>query len=129
MLARRLTTILPAMTLAESLETTRIHRVAGRTGGRTALLTTRPFRAPPRTIAEVGLIGEYQEPRPGEVSLAHYGILFLDESPEYRRPVLRVLRQPFHDGRLQTLSCSCQRSGRAGHNGRVRQCCRRPGKH
>jgi predicted ATPase with chaperone activity len=98
MLARRLTTILPAMTLAEALETTRIHSVAGLTGGRTALVTTRPFRAPHHTISDVGLIGGGHVPRPGEVSLAHNGVLFLDELPEFRRQVLEVLRQPLEAG-------------------------------
>jgi magnesium chelatase family protein len=93
MLARRLTTILPAMTLPEALDTTRIHSVAGLTGDRTALVTTRPFRAPHHTISDVGLIGGGRLPMPGEVSLAHNGILFLDELPEFRRHVLEVLRQ------------------------------------
>src|SRR5262245_46336350 len=84
MLARRLTTILPAMTLAEAIETTRIHSVAGLTGDRTALVTTRPFRAPHHTISDVGLIGGGHVPMPGEVSLAHHGVLFLDELPEFR---------------------------------------------
>jgi magnesium chelatase family protein len=94
MLARRLTTILPAMSLAEALGTTRIHRVAGLTGARTAVVTTRPFRAPHHTISDVGLIGGGQVPMPGEVSLAHHGILLLDELPEFRRHGLEVLRQP-----------------------------------
>ena len=94
MLARRLTTILPAMTLAEAIETTRIHGVAGLTGDRTALVTTRPFRARQHTISDAGLIGGGQVPMPGEVSLAHHGGLFLDELPEFRRHVLEVLRQP-----------------------------------
>ncbi len=101
MLARRLTTILPAMTLAEAIETTRIHSVAGLTGltgDRTAVVTTRPFRAPHHTISDAGLIGGGQVPLPGEVSLAHNGILFLDELPEFRRHVLEVLRQPLEDG-------------------------------
>ena len=93
MLARRLTTILPAMTLAEAIETTRIHRVAGLTGDRTALVTTRPFRAPHRTSSDAGLIGGGHVPMPGEVSLAHHGVLFLDELPECRRRVLEVRRQ------------------------------------
>src|SRR5215211_4346233 len=97
-LARRLTTILPAMTLAQAIETTRIHRVAGRTGDRTALVTTRPFRAPHHTISDAGLIGGGHVPMPGEVSLAHNGVLFLDELPEFRRHVLEVLRQPLEDG-------------------------------
>jgi magnesium chelatase family protein len=97
MLARWLTTILPAITLAEALETTRIHSVAGLTGARSALVTTRPFRTPHHTISDVGLIGGGQVPIPGEVSLAHHGILFLDELPEFRRHVLEVLRQPLEE--------------------------------
>jgi len=98
-LARRLITILPSMTLAEALKTTRIHRVAGRTGDRTALVTTtRPCRAPHHTISDAGLIGGGHVPMPGEVSLAHHGVLFLDELPEFRRHVLEVLRQPLEDG-------------------------------
>src|SRR5918995_6717206 len=81
MLARRLTTILPAMTLAEALETTRIHRVAGLTGDRTALVTTRPFRAPHHIISDAGLIGGGHVPMPGDVSLAPHAILFLDALP------------------------------------------------
>jgi magnesium chelatase family protein len=98
MLARRLTTMLPAMSLAEALETTRIHRVAGLTGARTAVVTTRPCRALHHTISDVGLIGGGQVPMLGEVSLAHHGILFLDELPEFRRHVLEVLRQPLEEG-------------------------------
>jgi magnesium chelatase family protein len=97
MLARRLTTILPAMTLAEAIETTRIHSVAGLTGDRTALVMTRPFRAPHQTISDAGLIGGGHVPMPGEVSLAHNGVLFLDELPEFRRHVLEVLRQPLEE--------------------------------
>ena len=88
MLARRLTTILPAMTLAEAIETTRIHRVAGLTGDGTALVTTRPCRAPHHTISDAGLIGGGHVPMPGDVSLAHHGVLLLDEQPEFRRHVL-----------------------------------------
>jgi magnesium chelatase family protein len=102
MLARRLTTILPAMTLAEANETTRIHSVACLTGDRTALVTTRPFRAPHHTISDTisdaGLIGGGHVPMPGDVSLAHHGVLFLDEWPEFRRHVLEVLRQPLEEG-------------------------------
>jgi magnesium chelatase family protein len=97
MLARRLTTILPAMTLPEAIETTRIHRVAGLTGDRLAWVTTRPCRAPHHTIAAVGLIGGGHVPMPGEGSLAHHGVLFLDELPEFRRHVLEVLRQPLEE--------------------------------
>jgi magnesium chelatase family protein len=86
-------TILPAMTLAEAMETTRIHRVAGRTGARTAWVTTRPCRAPHHTLSDAGLIGGGHVPMPGEVSLAHNGVLFLDELPECRRHVLEVLRR------------------------------------
>ena len=92
------TTILPAMTLAEAIETARIHRVAGLTGDRTALVTTRPCRAPHHTISDAGLIGGGHVPMPGEVSLAHNGVLFLDELPEFRRHVLEVLRQPLENG-------------------------------
>jgi magnesium chelatase family protein len=97
MLARRLTTILPAMTLAGAIETTRRHRVGGLTSDRTALVTTRPFRAPHHTIFDAGLIGGGHVPMPGEVSRAHHGVLFLDELPACRRHVLEVLRQPLED--------------------------------
>jgi magnesium chelatase family protein len=97
MLARRLTTILPAMTLAEAIETTRIHRVAGRTDDRMKVVTTRPCRAPPHTISAVGLTGGGQVPLPGEVSRAHHGVLFLEELPEFRRHVLEGLRQPLEE--------------------------------
>jgi magnesium chelatase family protein len=98
MLARRLTTILPAMTLAEAIETTHIHRVAGRTGDRTAWVTTRPCRAPHHTISDAELIGGGHVPMLGDVSLAHHGVRFLDAWPEFRRHVLEVLRQPLEDG-------------------------------
>ena len=104
--ARRLTTILPAMTLAEAIETTRIHSVAGLTGDRTALVTTRPFRAPHQTISDAGLIGGGHVPMPGEVSLAHNGVLFLDEWPEFRRHVLEVFRQPLAES-VVTISRAC----------------------
>jgi magnesium chelatase family protein len=97
MLARRLTTILPAMTLAEASETTRIHSIAGLTGDRTAVVTTRPCRAPHHTISDAGLIGGGHVPLPGDVSLAHHGVRFLDVWPECRRHVLEVLRQPLED--------------------------------
>jgi magnesium chelatase family protein len=98
MLAHRLTTILPAMTRPEALETTRIHRVVGLTGDRTALVTARPFRATHHTISDAGLIGGGHEPRPGEASLAHNGVRCLDARPECRRHVLEVLRQPLKEG-------------------------------
>ena len=94
MLNRRLTTILPAMTLAEAMETTRIHHVAGLTGACTVVGTTRPCRAPPQTIAAVGGIGGGNIPMPGDVSRAHQGVLVLDALPEFRRHVLEALRQP-----------------------------------
>jgi magnesium chelatase family protein len=98
MLARRLPTILPPMTLEESLETTKIHSVVGLVPQHRALITTRPFRSPHHTISDAGLIGGGQVPRPGEVSLAHNGVLFLDELPEFKKNVLEVLRQPIEDG-------------------------------
>jgi magnesium chelatase family protein len=94
MLAQQLTTILPAMTLAEAIETTCIHRLASLTGGRPVLVRTRPVRGPPHTIFDTGLIGGGQVPMPGEVSLAHHGIFFLNELSEFRCHVLEVLRQP-----------------------------------
>lgn len=103
MLARRLPTILPALTIDEALETTRIHSVAGLLAPGRSLLNVRPFRAPHHTISDAGLIGGGSTPRPGEVSLAHDGVLFLDELPEFRRNVLEVLRQPLEDGHV-TLS-------------------------
>jgi magnesium chelatase family protein len=96
-LARRLTGILPANPPAEAIDTTRIHHVAGRTGDRTALVTTRPIRAPHHTIAAVGLLGGGPVPQPGEVSLAHHGVRLLDELSECRRHVLEVLRQPLEE--------------------------------
>jgi magnesium chelatase family protein len=95
--SRWLTTILPEMRLAEAIEITRIHCVTGLTGARTALVTTRPFRTRPQTISAVELIGGGHVPMPGEVSLAHNGVHFLDELPEFRRHVLEVLRQPLEE--------------------------------
>jgi magnesium chelatase family protein len=97
-LARRLTTIVPAVSLTEALDTTCIHRVTGRTGARTAVVTNRPCHAPHHTISDAWLIGGGHVPKPGEVSLAHRGVLFLDEWPEFRRHVLEVLRQSLEDG-------------------------------
>jgi len=103
MMARRLPTILPNITLAEALETTKIHSVAGRLPKDTPLVATRPFRDPHHTISNAGLIGGGSIPKPGEVSLAHHGVLFLDEIAEFRREVLEVLRQPLEDG-IVTIS-------------------------
>ena len=100
MLAKRLPTILPLMDADEAIETTRVHSVALQLPSEHPLLTVRPFRAPHHSISDAGLIGGGTVPRPGEVSLAHNGILFLDESPEFRRPVLDGLRQPLEDGQV-----------------------------
>lgn len=97
MLAKRLATILPPMSLDEALETTKIHSVAGKVKGQIGLITQRPFRKPHHTISDIGLIGGGSYPQPGEISLAHNGVLFLDELPEYKRQVLEVLRQPLED--------------------------------
>ncbi len=100
MLARRVASILPELTLNEALEATRIHSVAGTLKGHQALVTQRPFRAPHHTISDAGLLGGGTYPVPGEVSLAHNGVLFLDELPEFHRNVLEVLRQPLEDGQV-----------------------------
>ena len=103
MLAKRFPTILPELTLEEALETTKIHSVAGILPTDRALIITRPFRSPHHTISDAGLIGGGRIPKPGEVSLAHHGVLFLDELPEFKKNVLEVMRQPMEDG-LVTIS-------------------------
>ena len=100
MLAKRIPTILPPMTFEESLETTRIHSVAGLLPSETGLTMARPFRPPHHTISDAGLVGGGPIPRPGEVSMAHNGILFLDELPECPRNVLEVLRQPLEERKV-----------------------------
>ncbi len=103
MLARRLPGILPALTSDEALEVTAIHSVSGLLGAARGLVPSRPFRAPHHTVSEVGLVGGGDAPRPGEVSLAHHGVLFLDELAEFRRGALEALRQPLEDG-IVTIS-------------------------
>jgi magnesium chelatase family protein len=100
MLARRLPTILPPLGLREALETTKIHSVAGTLGEEAALITTRPFRAPHHTISDVALVGGGSYPSPGEISLSHNGVLFLDELPEFKRSALEVMRQPMEERRI-----------------------------
>ncbi|MEE8576849.1 MAG: YifB family Mg chelatase-like AAA ATPase, partial [candidate division Zixibacteria bacterium] len=134
MLARRVPTILPDLTITEALETTKIHSVAGRLDSESALVATRPFRSPHHSISYAGLIGGGAVPKPGEVSLAHHGILFLDELPEFKKDILEMLRQPMEDKQvtisraLTTLSypasfmlvsamnpCPCGYFGDVGH--------------
>jgi magnesium chelatase family protein len=100
MLARRLPTILPALSLHEALETTKIHSVAGILPSNTALVSTRPFRSPHHTISDVALVGGGSDPMPGEISVAHNGVLFLDELPEFKRTALEVMRQPMEERKV-----------------------------
>ena len=114
MIARRIASILPPMTLDEALEATKIHSIAGTLSSHQALVVKRPFRAPHHTISDAGLLGGGSHPMPGEVSLAHRGVLFLDEIPEFHRNVLEVLRQPLEEGRVTisraaaTVTFPCQ---------------------
>lgn len=105
MMAKRMPSILPPFTLHEALETTKIHSVAGKIGTETSLMAQRPFRSPHHTISDVALVGGGTFPQPGEISLAHNGVLFLDELPEFSRNVLEVMRQPLEDRRI-TISRS-----------------------
>jgi magnesium chelatase family protein len=103
MLAKRLTTILPPLTLDEALEATKIHSIVGLLKAGQALVTQRPFRAPHHTASDAGLLGGNINPTPGEISLAHNGVLFLDELPEFKRTVLETMRQPLEEG-IVTIS-------------------------
>lgn len=100
MLAKRLPTILPPLSLQEALETTKIHSVAGKLPGNSSLISTRPFRSPHHTISDVALVGGGKFPQPGEISLSHNGVLFLDELPEFKRTVLEVMRQPIEERKI-----------------------------
>ena len=119
MLARRLPSILPEMTRQESLETTQIHSVMGLTSPERPLIDVRPFRAPHHTVSPMGMAGGGSNPRPGEISLAHHGVLFLDELPEFSKEVLEVLRQPLEDGQV-TIS---RASGSASYPSRFMLVC------
>ena len=100
MMAKRLPSILPPLSLSESLETTQIHSIAGKLGRNVSLISQRPFRAPHHTISQVALVGGGSTPQPGEISLAHNGVLFCDELPEFNKQTLEVLRQPLEDRKI-----------------------------
>ena len=114
MLAKRVAAILPEMTIDEALEATRVHSIAGLLDDHQALVLNRPFRSPHHTVSDIGLLGGGANPRPGEVTLAHRGVLFLDELPEFSRNALEVLRQPLEDGKVTisraagTVTFPCQ---------------------
>ena len=118
MMARRVATILPPLTFDEALEATAIHSVAGLLTTGTRLLSERPFRAPHHTISDVALVGGGSQPRPGEISLAHHGVLFLDEMPEFSRHVLEVLRQPVEEGMVRIARAARTAVFPAFHAGR-----------
>src|SRR6202171_2216214 len=100
MLSKRIATIIPPMSLEEAIESTKIHSISVMLSGEQAFVSTRPFRSPHHTISDVGLLGGSTIPTPGEVSLAHHGVLFLDELPEFKRSTLEVMRQPLEDGKV-----------------------------
>ncbi|MCC2672766.1 MAG: Mg chelatase-related protein [Armatimonadetes bacterium] len=136
MLARRLATILPPLTFDEALEVTKLYSVTGQLGRERALITQRPFRSPHHTVSDAGLIGGGTIPRPGEISLAHHGVLFLDELPEFTRAVLEVMRQPLEEGHVtiaraaaslsypaRCIFCAAMNPCPCGYNGdAIRQC-------
>jgi magnesium chelatase family protein len=100
MLSKRIATIIPPMSLEEAIETTKIHSIAGLLDSQRSFVAARPFRSPHHTISDIGLLGGGAFPSPGEVSLAHNGVLFLDELPEFKRSTLEVMRQPVEDGKV-----------------------------